>query len=169
MGRTFVGTSANYCEVYVDLEASRAATQLRENPGLLELIKEALPQIELVGPDVTKEHDFGKVIGFTDLVEVGDGDEIVYAVRENREVYTKFAKDREPSECNWVTMVFRAVADGYMLYTTWIGQISPPFPGEPTATHESWAFWRIHALVYGRQAIKPGTETTVCPDTTNPW
>lgn len=85
-------TMANGANVYVDTKGSHAATHIKDNPELLNLVKVFLKNQSFHEENVAIEHDTGKIIGSMDLIDTDEKDEIVYAIRQNREIYTKFAK-----------------------------------------------------------------------------
>lgn len=158
-----VAESKNSKEVCIDLENSHAATHVAENPELLILAKEVIPHIELKGEEVAIQYDVGRIVGKMDLVRTSDSDEIIYAKRKNRDTFTRFAKNREPQDTSFVTLIFRKTDKIYELWSMWKGVKAPSFPGDERETKESKPFWSNHALVWGAQEIQPGTETTICP------
>lgn len=163
--REVIGLSNNGVEISYDPVDSHAATHLDDTPGLLELVNEIIPTIEVSqDEDTVLETDMGRVIGSSELVEVNSSDEIFYALRKNREKPITFVRDRSPVETSLVTVVIKPLTDGaYNLHSAWIGPLVPSVPGDEKETPESREFWNSHALVAGRQEIVPGTETTKCP------
>jgi hypothetical protein len=104
------------------------------------------------------------MVGTTDLVETTDQDEIVYAMRPRRQVYSRFAKNKTPVPSSWITIVlYKAANDEYSLHTVFVGRNTPSFPGGDYLPEQSRKFWSTHALVWGSQDIVPDTETSVCP------
>jgi len=98
-------------------------------------------------------------VGLTDLVPTNDSDEIVYAKRLNRDNYTRFVANRTAVPTNFVTIVLRRDAeDSYKLWSAWVGQKTPQFPGDENETPESRPFWRAHALVWGNQEVQLNTD-----------
>ena len=51
----------------------------------------------------------------------------------------------------------------YLLYTAFVGRLTPSFPGGNFLPEQSKEFWSNHALVWGNQEVVLGSETTVCP------
>jgi hypothetical protein len=99
-----------------------------------------------------------------DLVETDSKDEIVYAIRQNRDIYTRFVKNREPVPTSYLTVILRKDNENnYILWSTWIGRLVPMSPGNPDSTPESKLFWDKHALVFGRQPIIENTLTDKYP------
>jgi len=61
--RVLLGETKNGHGVYVDMQSSHAATHIADDPPLLDLIKEALPELELTEDQVRIEKDMGRVAG----------------------------------------------------------------------------------------------------------
>ena len=157
-------TLANGKKVYADLTSSHLATHFADFPELPALARELLTTQSFDEQEVYVDHDMGRTIGNSDLVETADSDEIVYAKRRNRDTYTRFVKGRDPIPTSYITVTLsRDDAGNYELTSAWIGQICPLFPDRPGATPESKPFWANHALVWGNQAIQAGSETIVSP------
>ncbi len=163
--KAFIAKSKNGADVFFDAEGSHAATHFGDTPQLLELVKEIVAKTVLEGDTVAFDIDMGRVVGMSDLVTVDPGDELVFAKRLNRDVFTSFNKSKKPQPSQMVSVYFERQAEGtYMLASAWIGPLnSPAFPGDPNETPDSKAYWLSHALAWGTQAIQPGTETPVCP------
>jgi hypothetical protein len=158
-------TSRNNIEVIFDPVNSHIATHFADTPLLKAAVIEALKNTDVDGDDMFFEYNFGRVIGTTDLVETTDTDEVVFAIRTNRDVYTRFTTSQQPQDCPTVTIALKKHDDDgcYVLWSAWIGYIGPAFPGDANETPDSKLYWSCHALVWGRQDVQPGTETTVCP------
>lgn len=157
--------SKNGIEVTFDSQYSHAATHIADTPELIGLIKELLESSDLQGESVRFAKDMGRIIGESDLVETDSSDDIVYAKRKNRDVFTSFTKSRKPVDSRLLSVSFERLEDGtYDLDSAWIGPIdSPAFPGEPDADETSIPFWTSHALVWGRQEVQADTVTKTCP------
>ncbi len=160
-----LATSKNGIEVFFDQYNSHTATHFADAPHLRALAHEVITQTVLTGEAMFFDRDMGRIVGDTDLVENEEGDEIVFAKRRNRDVYTSFNKSKSSQPSSLVSVALRPLPHNtYELASAWIGPYdSPPFPGEPEATPESKPYWLAHSLVWGSQEIKPGTETSVCP------
>jgi hypothetical protein len=155
--------SRNECEIRYDPIGSHAAAHLAGAPTLRGAVVAALRETDVSGEKMNFEHDFGTPIGSTDLVETAVSDEIVYAKRKNRETFARFTKSRTGKECSVVAIKLARQDDGsYELRSAWIGRIVPPFPDD-NASSDSREFWGKHALVWGREEIQEGTETSLCP------
>jgi hypothetical protein len=128
------------------------------------LVRKIIEETDITGDLMEFDTDTGQSIGESGLVETDDNDEIVYAIRKNRDRYARFTKSRKSEMSSMVTISLTRLDDKtYDLYSAWLGPLTPPFPGSPLATPESKPFWSNHALVWGTQEVQPGTETTECP------
>ena len=143
---------------------SHAATHFTADPELSEYIKIALHDLDTNEPSVYTEIDFSRQVGYSDLVETDQTDEIIYAKRLGRLTFTRFTKNRQPIPTNFITIwLTRTNTGDYDLMSAWFGRKTPPLPGDEWETPESKPFWTNHALVWGKQAIIKGTETTSSP------
>jgi hypothetical protein len=159
MNGEYVATTKNGKEVYVNLETSHAATHIISTPHLLHLVKEVLENTNVDKDNLYFDKDLGRDVGTSDLVETTDADNIVYAKRLNRDNYTRFTHNRKARPTSFVTVVLQPnETEGYNLMSAWTGRAVPQFPGDEYETPESKPFWRTHALVWGNQAMQPGTE-----------
>lgn len=164
MNEKILTTTKNGRKVYVDVNSSHASTHLQDSPELIGQIKSILIRTEVSGDNVAFQTDIDTAIGKSDLVETSDKDEIIYAKRKNRDIYTRFVKNREPVDTNFVTIILHKREDeDYNLFSAWVGPLVPPFPGDKMEHPDSKEFWSNHALVWGNQEIQPGTETTKQP------
>jgi hypothetical protein len=163
MKKELLGITKNGFEVYVDMETSHAVTHFKKTPKLIEVIKEIIPTLKVEEDMVRVNRDTGVVVGTTSLVETREGDEIVYALRPLRSYYSRFVKDKKSQETTWITIDLRRKGGVYNLYTAFVGQLTPSFPGGDFLPEQSKEFWLKHALVWGSQEIVPGTETKECP------
>lgn len=164
MQREFLGKTKNGASVYLDFKTSHAVTHFESQPSLRSAVEELIPTIEATADTVRIEHDMGKVIGTTDLIETTDQDEIVYAMRPRRKVYSRFVKNKATTPTSWVTIVLHKNKKGeYILHTAFAGRNTPSFPGGDYLPEQSRDFWSKHALVWGSQEVIPDTETSVCP------
>lgn len=163
--KVLLGYSKNGLKVTFDPVNSHAATHFEDTPQLASLVKEILANTVLEGELVYFDTDMGRIVGTSDLVETDENDELVYAKRKNRDIYTVFTKSQTPQPSSLVSVYFERQADGsYALMSAWIGPSdSQPFPGDENETPESKTYWSHHALVWGNQEIQPGTETAECP------
>jgi len=163
--KEILGKSKNGIEVYFDPLNSHAATHFADAPQLEKLTKEIIAATVIDADEMLFDTEMGRIVGNTDLVENEQGDEIVYAKRKNRDIYTSFNKTKLPQPCSTVALGLVKQQDGsYELLSAWIGSVdSPPFPGDDNETPESKPYWMSHSLVWGTQGIQPDTETTTCP------
>ncbi len=156
--------STNGYEVYVNLITSAAGQYLGRQPYVINLVKEVLKPVKLRGKSVAIEHDMGRIIGNTDIVETSEKDTIYYAKPSKRTVFSRFAKNRTPSPSPKLTILLTKDAEGnYEVLDTWIGPSKPPFPGDENETLKSRDYWQTHALVHEAEAVQTNTITKVCP------
>ncbi len=161
-----VTTTSNNLNVYVNLTHSLAGTRISRQPTLLTILKEALSPLKLTAPEVYIEHDLGRVIGNSEIVETSEKDLIVYARRPKSTTYVRFVKNRQFMPTNYLTIVLHKMESGdYELVDTWPGHKAPPFPDEEKATAGSAAFWEDHAIILDGQPIQAGTLTKENPYT----
>lgn len=162
--KELLGTTKDGARVYLDSEKSHAITHFAHHPKLRAVVEQIIPTLES-GPEIVRiEHDAGEIIGTTDLVETNENDEIVYAMRPRRTVYSRFAKGKTPAPTSWITFALhRTGKSEYTIYTAFIGRNTPSFPGGDYLPEQSREFWSKHALVWGSQEVVPGTETLECP------
>lgn len=157
--------SKNGVKVLYDPVDSHAATHIEDTPQLRELVAEVLTKTILTDDIEFFEYDFEDVIGNTGLVSNDKGDQIVYAKRKNRDVYSPFNKSKTPNPCSVITVYIEKIDSGkYELKSTWVGfKDSPPFPGDKNETPSSEPYWRKHSLAWGTQEIQEKTLTSTCP------
>jgi hypothetical protein len=159
METRIIGKTKNGKAVYVDTQSSHAATHIADTPNLLELVQEFVADFVPDGDEICVDKDMGRSVGLSDLVETGETDKIFYSKRLNRDNYTRFVQDRKAETTNFATVVLRKDPAGdYELWSAWIGPAVPQFPGDEFEKPESRPFWQKHALVWGNQAVQPGTE-----------
>lgn len=149
-------------EVVVDRPDSHAVS----HTPVLPLLGEALGKIRSAGrQSIAEDMDFGRVIGETICVQTREGDEIVFAQRPNRAGLTRFVKNRQAEPTSAAVVCLQRGEEGkYILGTAFVGKRTPAEPWDMEwATEDSVPFWNNHALLWGREEVVPGTETTVCP------
>jgi hypothetical protein len=108
---------------------------------------------------------FRRKIGLSMCVPTVAGDEIVYAVRENRRGHSRFVKGKRgiPTRFLTVALVWDPRRNGYVLLTAYIGPKAEPEPWDERATSASRKFWLGHALIWSSESVNHGTITTECP------
>ena len=164
MYRFVIAKASNGYEIYVDLITSSAGKYLSRQPRIINLIKEVLAPMELASSRITIEHDMGRVIGNTDIIETTEKDTIFYAQPNKKDVFSRFAKNRYPTPSRKLTILLEKDSDGhYEVADTWIGPYTPPFPGDKKATTKSKTYWQTHALVQDAQIVQAKTITKDCP------
>lgn len=164
MYRYVIKESSSGYVIYVNLIASSAGQYLSRQPHIINLIKEVLEPMKLNASRLTIEHDMGRVIGNTDIVETTEKDTVFYAQPNKKDVFSRYAKNRYPSPSRKLTIILEKDTDGdYEVSDTWIGPSSPPFPGDEKATAKSKPYWQTHALVQDAHAVQSKTITKICP------
>lgn len=147
MAIELLATSKNGIPVYLNDEKTNVHVHIQENSNLLELVKGVIAQATLQdAPEIILEHDMGKIIGTTSLVETTSSDEIVYAKRKGRDKYSRFVKGRSLRETSWVVVVIRRDAEQFTLWTAWCGRLLP-LEAYAEDAYEPGGFWASHALV----------------------
>ncbi|MDD4901018.1 MAG: hypothetical protein PHS62_02820 [Patescibacteria group bacterium] len=128
-------------------------------------LAEALARIDSLGHERIKETiDLGRVIGRSNCVSTGDGDEIVFAQRVNRPGLSRFAKNREPEPTSKLTIKLHRLADGkYEVRTAYIGEAGVAEPWDEEKKSTSIPFWNAHAFCWGYEPVVVGSETEKCP------
>jgi hypothetical protein len=168
-GKEFLAKSKNNKDVFYDGESSHAATHFADTPNLKELVAEVLSGMDLANKEVATHVDLGRTIGTCDVVDVHEGDKLIYGIRRNRESdgLVPFVQNREGDPCSTIALHVVPQEDGtYELSSAWIGTFGgddEPFPNAPAATERSVDFWNKHAFVHGSQEIMAGTETSQKP------
>jgi len=164
MYKYVISELSNGTAVYVNLITSPAGHYLSRRPYVIKLTKEALINLDLTESKITIEHNMGRVIGHTDIVETSDKDTIYYAQPYKKDVFSRYAKNRFPLPSDKLTLILEKDSEGnYELSDTWIGPLSPPFPGDEHETVKSRSYWETHALVQDAQVVQSKTITKICP------
>lgn len=150
--------------VYVE-KGSHAQTHLQDTPELKSLLKEALVDYLPTKERESFEIDMGRIIGYSDLALLEEGDEVFYAKRKNRTKYTKFVKNKEPYPTRFLSGGLRKRKNkSYVFITAFIGKTAPDFPSGPEDTDKRRRkFWEKRALVFGKQEINESTITEEIP------
>lgn len=162
---SYLCTSKNGLDIYYDPIKSHTATHFNDASGLQQIVKDLLQEYDIQNDYEGFDIDAQKVVGVKDVVDVNEGDELIYAKRINRNEYVPFVINREPQPCSIVSIALRKYEDAkYELESAWIGEFdSPPFPEETNATAESVPFWEKHAFVWGSQRVQDNTITRQRP------
>lgn len=162
--REIFARSKNGVEIFYDPIHSHASTHFSDTPQIQPYVKSILEDTNISGENVEFDTDTGAILGTSDLVETDGNDEVVYAIRKNRDRHMRFTKSRKPEPSSMITISLKRIDDGtYDLYSAWLGPQTPPTPNSPLANEQSKPFWSKHALVWGNQEIQPDAETSKCP------
>ena len=140
----------------------KATFELLQEKGAFNDLKEPIERLEVA---------LDEPIGYCTLVDTTDEDEIVYAKRLERELYTRFVKDREPSLIAHVVVILKKdeeVEDSYRLITMYPGRRSEKEPEDIKIESKeelirSLNFWSKKALIYNEDIIEEGSQKDYCP------
>ena len=159
--------TANNMKVVFDPTNSHASTPFKDSPVLKKLTVVLLENMDIEGDLIAKDFDMKRTVGNTDVVDINEKDEVVYAMRKHREDqgYVPFTKSNASQPSNLISIyLVKKSEDTYELSSVWIGEYdSPMFPQMSNATKDSIPYWSKHAFVWGSQEIIPGTERPDCP------
>ncbi len=128
------------------------------------LLRQALRMIESTDKEGRDVIDFGKIVGFSDVVPVSDDDEFYEMVRGDRPYPSRFVKNKLPIECSKLVVVWRRVNEDVIQVITayFTAEDLPDCPDEPAnmirkinkgykiSTSQMQAaldFWSTHAFV----------------------
>lgn len=142
---------------------------MQQHLDSIPFIQEALDKINTKNQEFVKvEIDLGRVIGTTTLVKTTDSDEIVFAIRNDRRILSRFVKNREGQPCQTIVIILRKLEGiRYKLLTAYIGRLAEKEAGDHSIMTESEyatckAFWNEHALLWDESSVKyiafPGEE-----------
>lgn len=155
--KEYLATSKNGRVVYIDYGNTNVTFHIRETSNLLELVKEVIKQADILGEKVVFETDMGRVVGTTTLVETTGRDEIIYAKRKERNVYSRFVKHREAVPSQYIVVALNFIAGEYFLWTAWCGRLLPGDYYDPSDRLKSDGFYQTHAQVYDESLIQLNT------------
>lgn len=159
--------SKNGKRIVYDPVDSHTATHFNDAPTLRAIAEQLLSSMSLKDDLIAKDIDMGKVVGNSDVVEVDEKDEIIYAMRRNREDqgYVPFTKSQSTQPSTKISIyLVKKDSDTYELSSIWIGEYeSPMFPQMSNATADSVPYWKKHAFVWGSQEVIPGSILEECP------
>ena len=139
--------------------------------GLIKVCKEKGHFDNLDKPFEVLEIKLGRSIGYCNLVGVDGNDEIIYAKRYGRDIYTKFAKRREPKVTDSLVIILNRSNksnEEYFLVTMYPGNKSCKEPEDlniltKEELYEALEFWGNKALIYNESIIQIDTVKTYCP------
>lgn len=123
---------------------------LVRDTGILDYLEEVIGEIHPEGRELIEhEHEFDHVVGETLCVETDEKSDIVYAIRPNRNGYSKFIMNRGPEPTRYMTVILKKddKVGGYTITTAYFGRLAPREPWGPEVSEEQCDFWRTHALV----------------------
>jgi hypothetical protein len=166
MQKYFIVDEPTGYKVYLDPISSDAGKYLSHKPYVMGLIIEVLSETNLTDKTVKIEHEMGRHIGTTDIVETTDRDIIYYAKPVKKEHYLRFAKNRIAEKSSRLSIQLARDEDGnYEVCDTWIGPHSPASPGMESEHASSDKYWSMHAMVHDSVPIQTKTITKEKPVT----
>jgi hypothetical protein len=117
-----------------------------------DVLAEAIEKIDLRPPFGFYTVDLGREIGFTDLVETEEGDDIREECRPGRDLPSRIVYGREKEATTLLTVGICTDDDGLeTVFTAFYGELAPKELSDPRLTDaerpEAEAFWATHALV----------------------
>lgn len=155
--------SSNNKRVIIEVNRSHLGLHVKENPNLLDLVKEVVELSGFDGDKVALEVDLNRIVGTTSLVKTNPDDEIIYAKRKDREGYSRFVRNRHVTDTSLVSVILLKENDCYYVWSAWCGALVPTTPGTDNEMSDSRDFWSDHALIYNPSIVQIETETTICP------
>lgn len=163
----------------LDMPIRIAKRHMRQHQNILPMLDEAFYWVSMFDPNLIANMvspigtatiltiDFDRIIGKCECVETTDADEIVYAIRCERDRHMRFVKNREMEDTSELTLVLFQHADHWKLVSGWFGGRAAREPQDPNSSPkeriEAYDFWSKHALVWGCQRIREETITETCP------
>ena len=126
---------------------------------------------ELINPFEILQIDTSEIVGVCSLHKTDSKDDIIYAKRKGRDIYTRFVKGKQKQEVNSIVVILKQNAykpEEYYVVTAYPGFKSCKEPQDSNIKDkgelkECLAFWRKHALVYDESMIDTGSITDQCP------
>lgn len=110
---------------------------------------------------------FDRIVGVCDCVETSESDDVVYAIRKERDRHMRFVKNRDAEKVDCLTMIMFSQSNCWNLVSAWFGGPATQLPFSSKMTddeqRDALQFWSTHALVWGCQRIHENTITETCP------
>lgn len=140
----------------------QATFEMLQEKGVFDHLTEPVERLEVA---------LEEPIGYCNLINTTDEDEVIYAKRLERDLYTRFVKNRQPSPIAHVMVILRKDEEtegAYRLITMYPGLKSEKEPedrsiGSKEELIRSLNFWSTRALVYNEAVIEEGSEKEYCP------
>jgi hypothetical protein len=156
-------TTKNDKPIYLDIDNSHVALHLKEYPDLLNILREVLSATRVEQGASALELDLNRPIGFTTKISTNPDDKIVYAKRKERDMYARFVVGKKPKITSKITVILNENEDGFTIWSAWVGDLAPSFPGGENENAESKIYWSNNALIYNPDIIQSETITEACP------
>lgn len=125
----------------------------------------------LVKPFEVLTVEFPYNIGFSKMVEVNEGDNVFYAKRIGRNIFTKFVEGKQHKEINKCVVCLKQNPKNlneYFLITMFPGEHMVKEPEDSTINdiltlETTLKFWQNHALIFEKDTIDSSTIVKECP------
>lgn len=115
--------------------------------------------------------EFSYNIGFSEMVEVSEEEEVFYAKRIGRNIYTKFVEGKQHKEINKCVICLKQSQvshNEYFLITMFPGECMVKEPEDITikdipTLKTTLKFWQNHALNFQKETVDTSTIVKECP------
>ena len=159
-----LAVSKNNKKIYAHMVLSNVAPKLSRQPHMTGLLEKAAETLDLTQPIEHFEYDFGRQIGYDDVVATDGADQVFYACVIKTKDYVRFVKKRMTETTQLLSGTMVADDEGnYELTDIWIGAQRPALPGSEYASADSAQYWDTHAVVYNGQQLITTSVTTDSP------
>ncbi|MDY4544815.1 MAG: hypothetical protein SPE00_05840 [Bacilli bacterium] len=119
---------------------------------------------------ISIQYDFKRIVGISGVIDVNKYDDVVYAKRIGRKIYSKFVRNiTEGIETSKVIFILRKNIDReYFLITMFPGEMSEREPEDKNINTfeelmQSLNFWKNKAFIWKEKIIDLDTITYECP------
>ncbi len=109
------------------------------------------------------EHEFDEIIGETICIPTSANDKIIYCIRKGRNGHSRFIIGSKPQKSKHLFVALKKIDIGYIIITIFIGKKAGKEPWDENATDADLQFWKDNALIFNKEDIVDGSETTECP------
>lgn len=127
----------------------------------------------LEGDFIKIAHDFDRSVGIENVVRIKDDEEIIYAKRKGRDIYSKFViRDKSNLEKTSKVMLLlnknRYKNNSYYIITMFPGENSEKEPEDKNIygykeLNKVLEFWKDRAFVWDKDLVQEDTITAECP------
>lgn len=114
---------------------------------------------------------FDYPVGYADMFETQEKDNVIYAIRKGRNIYSRFVTDKEPYLINTCAILLNqsyVSKTTYSIVTMFPGYVSQKAPQDKNIKtseelKDSISFWKNHAILFNPDDVLLDTVTTACP------